>query len=127
MGTNYYLVKPEERCAACGTVLGHDNNTYLHIGKSSGGWHFCFDGRKHKTVEEWRAFIDKWISEGGWIADEYQRDYVSDDDPQKTRPEQFWEMVEAKRKAPGCQAKYSSHWHKTVCVNGVDFNDHSFS
>jgi hypothetical protein len=36
-------------------------------------------------------------------------------------------MVEAKRASPSCQAKYSNNFHKTTCVQGVDFSDHDFS
>ncbi len=126
MGTNYYLVKPEKRCEACGHVFGHDHSTYVHIGKSSVGWHFGFDSREHKTVEAWRDFINKWVSEGGWVCDEYHRNADSED-TWRVPLEQFWQMVEAKRSSPECQAKYSTNWHKTICQNGVDFSDHDFS
>ena len=112
MGINYYLIKPEKVCPTCHRTEGHDNQTYVHIDKSSGGWHFCFDGREHKTVEAWRAFIAKWVAEGGWIADEYHRDAASEE-TWKVQPEWFWSMVEAKRPSPECIVKFSNHWQKT--------------
>lgn len=119
MGTNYYLVKAEKRCEHCGSVSNGPEK--IHIGKSSVGWHFGFESTIYKTLDEWKAGIDKWIAEGGWIADEY-------DDEQKVTPEQFWEMVRAKRNAPECQGRYTSFAGGTsACFDGVDFSPWSFS
>ena len=75
MGTNYYY------CPCCG-----QSKQRIHIGKSSCGWRFNFDGADLKTMD-----IDK-IKEKlkyGNIENEYG-DEVSFDE--------FWEMVENKQK-----------------------------
>ena len=77
MGTNYYL--NTDYCPCCG-----QSKQRIHIGKSSCGWRFNFDGADLKTMD-----IDK-IKEKlkyGNIENEYG-DEVSFDE--------FWEMVENK-------------------------------
>ena len=50
MGTNYYLRIP--RCSCC----GHQDDG-LHIGKSSCGWRFTFNGTLNTNIEAWRKAI----------------------------------------------------------------------
>jgi len=64
MGTNYYTTDEEfNRCKYCKRPpLGCD---VLHIGKSSGGWTFSFQGHTHPAIRsflEWQNFLkDKVI------------------------------------------------------------------
>lgn len=87
MGTNYYLEEPTgDPCRGCGLP----SLVSLHIGKSSGGWAFLF--RAHEGVRsevDWRARIETAVAAGGRIVDEYDRD---------CSVEEFWKMVEDKRK-----------------------------
>lgn len=117
MGTNYYLQWPARRCDSCGNT---GESPRIHIGKTSVGWHFGFEATKYKTADEWKRAIDECVATGGWISNEYEPDIP-------IQPAEFWAKVEARRTLSNCQAKYSSRWSKTVCVDGVDFSDHEFS
>src|SRR5688500_15513919 len=79
MGTNYYLHRKSNPCGEC----GHDKNApvELHIGKSSMGWVWLWQG--HKDVdglrtaltgpEEWFRFLAQEIEAGAEIRDEYSQ------------------------------------------------------
>jgi hypothetical protein len=82
MGTNYYVVK--NKCECCGR-LDHE----YHIGKSSHGWAFTFQGYIWVKLTSWQAW--KKFLETQEIVDEYG-DVVPYDE--------FVNMVEA-YKAPG--------------------------
>lgn len=84
MGTNYYINNP---CPHCGATTG-DSPATLHVGKSSAGWVFLFQqipGTADNT-EDWRYLIKKH----GKVTNEYGVDLT---------PEEFWTMVEEKKKA----------------------------
>lgn len=79
MSTNFYI---------CGTrtdVATGQETTYEveHIGKRSGGWTFLFQGRKQKSLAEWKARLDD-LKPGEFIADEYHVTYA---------PQAFWDEV----------------------------------
>jgi len=68
MGTNYYVAK--NLCECCNRY-----DTEYHIGKSSGGWAFTFQGYPAERLtswEAWKAFLKDQI-----IMDEYheRKDY----------------------------------------------------
>jgi len=79
MGTNYYV--DLEVCPTCKRP-----KETVHIGKSSYGWKFHFQGGTEyfNNVKELRKFL-----KGKEIYDEYGR---------KISYEKFWEMVEEKQK-----------------------------
>ncbi len=51
MGTNYYVA--ENTCECCNRY----DETY-HIGKSSFGWTFCFQGYKEYNLISWKSWKD---------------------------------------------------------------------
>jgi len=62
MGTNYYIDK--NRCECC-----HRSDREYHIGKSSYGWSFTFQGYRWNSLtswKEWKAFLQDQT-----IVDEY--------------------------------------------------------
>lgn len=86
MGTNYYLrVQEGEKCDHCGR--GETYKT-MHVGKSSGGWKFCFDSNDGdiNSFEEWKQLIRE-NSEG--LYNEYG-DQIS--------PEHFFVLVDNKQR-----------------------------
>lgn len=82
MSTNYYLVQDPQApaCRSCGS-----NPTQIHIGLSSMGWTFTWQGYRKgdgvasfedlnlTTVAEWTAFLREKCAEGWVILDEYDR------------------------------------------------------
>lgn len=88
MGTNYELRR--NICPTC----SHSRDT-LHIGKSSWGWTFTFQGHEDppiRSAEDWRREMYK----GGEIFDEYGEHI--------TEPA-FWRLVESKKKEKNNHAK----------------------
>jgi hypothetical protein len=120
MGTNYYLTWPDRPCDKCGSVTEHKRP--VHIGKSSAGWHFGFESTQYKNLDEWKQAIGRCITEGGWIATEYNGDEYA-----RLQPNEFWELVKAKRASTHC-ATVSKFFgkHEVVCADGVDFCNYSF-
>lgn len=107
MGTNYYA--RENECKHC--------NRYddIHLGKSSGGWHFTFQynhGKYYKDVNE----MKKWLK-GKKIYNEYD---------EKISNKDFWEMVKAKQKNV-----FISHAveypNNSLLIDGYSFSDCEFS
>lgn len=62
MGTNYYW--EYDRCEKC------NRSERLHIGKSSAGWVFCFQGYLDKGLIDWPSWRDYLSSSEGRIIDE---------------------------------------------------------
>lgn len=65
MGTNYYYHE-KKPCECCGRAYD-----LLHIGKSSGGWHFSLHVIPEKGIndlDDWKKLFEK----GGIITDEYE-------------------------------------------------------
>ena len=67
MGTNYYWIR--DRCPTCG------RGESLHIGKSSVGWQFLFQGYRERDWDDTpviESYTD-WLKllEGGAIQNEY--------------------------------------------------------
>ena len=81
MGTNYYTA--ENYCDHC-----KQYKVDLHIGKSSGGWCFLFQGYKWMSLTSWQAW--KAYLKDKLIMDEYG---------EKMDYESFVDMVE-KHKSP---------------------------
>ena len=116
MGTNYYLLSPED-CPHCASkfIPTHTYDYKIHIGKSSYGWSFSFKGYKnHCDIEditsesEWRKYIKKAIKNG---------QYIINEDDEKIDPEKFWEMVEEKK---------GGHNHTTYCVKELPDDFYKF-
>ena len=95
MGTNYYFHR--NTCEHC-----KRSDEPVHIGKSSGGWTFSFQGFRSeddplgviKSEADWRRVI---AESDGEIFDEYGA---------RVGVTEFWRMVEAKRTAPNNQTTY---------------------
>ncbi len=103
MGTNYYL--NTDYCPCCG-----QSKQRLHIGKSSAGWRFNFDGEDLKTMD-----IDK-IKEKlkyGNIENEYGEQFSYDD---------FFAMVEQKQ-----AEEPRSHDSYTLFVQDYEISNTTFS
>lgn len=89
MGTNYYAHNKKTTCECCGRA---DDMDILHIGKSSIGWTFSFQGfdekyhqPKIKSLKDWKIFLsDPDI----FIQNEYG-DKISNND--------FFEVVNSKQ------------------------------
>jgi hypothetical protein len=52
MGTNYYAYEQPD-CTHCGR-----NEEGRHIGKSSGGWKFCFRSYEYDGLTTYKAWLD---------------------------------------------------------------------
>jgi len=103
MGTNYYI--KTEKCKTC----GHKPEG-VHIGKSSGGWRFCFNlnGKKYyKNIGE----LKEWLKNIK-IENEYG---------EEVEYEYFWSLVEEKQKE---NAEEEVH---TFSIDGYRFLDCEFS
>lgn len=107
MGTNYYTTIVRIGCTHCGQQGPWTDR--LHIGKSSGGWRFCFrvyreEDQQHfgancipsslGSLAEWRGFLASHQ-----VFDEYGKDISQED---------FWGMVEAK--ADGVRHERNGKW-----------------
>jgi hypothetical protein len=76
MGTNYYVAK--NLCECCNR---YDDD--YHIGKSSGGWSFSFQGYKYENLTSWK----QWK--------EFLKDQIIIDEYGETMPyAEFVEMIE---------------------------------
>lgn len=68
MGTNYYVAK--NKCECCNRY-----DEEFHIGKSSGGWAFTFQGYKYDGLVSWKLYKEfLWqaiYTRGKYIVDEY--------------------------------------------------------
>lgn len=69
MGTNYYVAK--DKCNCCGRY-----DKEYHIGKSSYGWAFSFEGYPHNNLTSWadyknflkdKTIVDEYGSEMSYI------------------------------------------------------------
>lgn len=116
MGTNYYLRK--NLCAHCGRY------DQLHIGKSSGGWTFSFQGfrddyddPKILSFADWKREIEKT---GSVIYDEYGK---------AIRKQEFYALVEKKRTETENHTLYSQKHHPDHARNNcwLDDEGNSFS
>ncbi len=115
MGTNYYHV--EKNCEHCG------HRELRHIGKSSMGWTFSFQGYSDSPeIKSYKQWLERLL-QGGTIEDEYG----------ETVPlNEFQLMVEQKRNAKKCHATYcleghSPYYHPTPEQEWLDQDGHSFS
>jgi len=68
MGTNYYYIDKKNHCDVCGR---YDSEAELHIGKSSGGWVFCFRGHKNFGLTSFSAWVSFFRANKGIIKDQY--------------------------------------------------------
>lgn len=103
MGTNFYIHIPiknreklkEEVCEAIDNNRIDDvidklqsihEETFIHLGKRSGGWKFLFNAHNEKYYKCNKKSIDNFItSNNAAIQDEYERSYTLDE---------FWNDVE---------------------------------
>lgn len=110
MGTNYYAIPKatdERKKEICEMVMKGDFESArklmpekIHLGKSSGGWRFCFnhnDWEYYKNIPGLQAFTKTCA-----IIDEYGNS-ISDFE--------FWRLVEAKQKDIDGE-EYYTNWGK---------------
>jgi len=105
MGTNYYVIK--DHCQCCGR-----SDREYHIGKSSHGWAFTFQGYQLNKLDSWK----QWKA---FLLDQHIQDEYGDAVPYET----FCDMVET-YKSPSFHlasgAKNLSH--RDECKRTGDFN-----
>lgn len=82
MGTNYYVIK--NACKCCNRY-----DEEYHIGKSSMGWAFTFQGYPYDQLTSWKLWKE-------FLKDKHIKDEYGDDMPY----EKFVELIET-YKAPG--------------------------
>jgi hypothetical protein len=82
VGTNYYVV--ENACECCNRY-----DEKVHIGKSSWGWAFTFQGYKYDGLTSWQSYKE-------FLKDKDIRDEYGD----KIKYDDFVEYIETK-KSPG--------------------------
>jgi hypothetical protein len=111
MGTNYYVIKNE--CKCCG------RKDYEHIGKSSMGWSFSFQGTDEiRNYDQWLANVKT----ADRIEDEYERPVTL---------EELLDLIEGKREgrnhAEYCMAQYNNmdNWKVDDYNNSFSFGDFS--
>lgn len=112
MGTNYYLFKRPTKEEKEQIIEHIESDQYeeaidlfpeeIHLGKSSGGWEFCFDHNNWRywdsdSITKMKEFISKHT-----IIDEYDREL-----PHK----EFWELVELKKGGLN-HKRYMEQWHE---------------
>lgn len=72
MGTNYYAYR--NTCPHCGR-----SDAPMHLGKSSAGWPFLFQGDRDEDLKDWPTWKAWLMASGAEIRTEYG-DVVSVDD-----------------------------------------------
>lgn len=106
MGTNYYVVKKVNRekimlrlTNVINTLNDYqliqclrnvdfcDEETIVHIGKSSYGWKFCFNHNDEKYYKKNRKSIDEFIKSGTLYNEYYE----------EVDPNEFWKLVDSKQ------------------------------
>jgi hypothetical protein len=129
MGTNYYL--HYNICKCC------SRSDEIHIGKSSGGWTFSFQGYrangtyyteikdkdekelKIESYKDWLSFLERMIAKGSEIRDEYN---------EKISLDKFKELVERKKDEKFNHTKYCMVEHPSSMKDlWLDAEGHSFS
>ena len=105
MGTNYYL--NTDYCPCCG-----QSKQRLHIGKSSAGWRFNFDGADLKTMDINK--IKEKLKHGN-IENEYGEEFSFDE---------FWEIVEDKQKENDARSQNDKY---TEIIDGYEISNTTFS
>jgi hypothetical protein len=103
MGTNYYI-RDYSKSDYCPHCERGDKYKEIHIGKSSGGWKFLFNGEDFKSIKQVERTLAKHFDE---LYDEYDR---------KVDRLEFWEMVERKQ-----SGKLHEH-----CDPNLYFYDHGY-
>jgi hypothetical protein len=113
MGTNYYAIQNK--------VSLH--NRVIHIGKSSAGWKFLFQGYQHygnpdgymyddlniNSVDDWKKFLD---TDEYVILDEYDKQISYDD---------FFKLVEEKQ-----SEENPDNFSDCANINGYRFSYRDF-
>lgn len=119
MGTNYYTVK--NICECCNRY-----DQFLHIGKSSSGWTFTFQGYKDAlsmdysesiTILSYKDWLEYLAESKAFIKDEYGSDVTLED---------FKKLVENKRSAKNNHASYCKI-HYPTSDDWLDEEGNSFS
>jgi len=86
MGTNHYLVYPEQvdvECRCCGHVKTEHKK--LHLGKSSCGWVYSLHIYPHdkdfpiSSLDDMLSKISDVVEKGGWIENEYEEKLTKDE------------------------------------------------
>lgn len=119
MGTNYYAVRRKPTL-----------EEPIHIGKSSGGWLFCFQEQKinwGKYHCEWHTYnqVKAWLKEHTTgenppytILNEYDEELTFDE---------FIKIVDDKQKDPHCLSNPENFNFTTKNIDGYRFTEGDFS
>ena len=101
MGCNYYAIPKATDDLKKKIIDAVNSNDFvlakkmipetIHIGKSSGGWKFCFNHNNWEHFEKSKASLEVFLL-ACEIYDEYDRQVTNDE---------FWEMVKAKEEGKG--------------------------
>lgn len=113
MGTNFDV--RYNICEECGR---YDD---LHLGKSSIGWEFCFQGYEYhdfrqlriRSIKDWKDFIDK---NNGKIFDEYNRECTWDE---------IMTWTEGKKEGKKHESMQYTEYYRDS--EGYSFTDNDFS
>lgn len=106
MGTNYYWHE-KEACPTCKREYEP-----LHIGKSSGGWHFALHVISEIGVNDLEDWLILWQKPGSYIIDEYGQE-ISFNEMKSIITERSWEV-----KSNWTPGKYHSN-HAEPGLNGL--------
>ena len=104
MGTNYYVAK--DKCKCCNRF-----EKEYHIGKSSIGWVFCFQGQWNKLTswKNWKEFLKDQM-----IVNEYGEEIPYDE---------FVLLIENHKKPDGKLKQHNDYCRNNPPV-GFDFDEH---
>jgi hypothetical protein len=111
MGTNYYLHRVENMCDHCGRA---DEDTTIHIGKSSGGWVFLLHvgGDAPRTLMEWvKQIIDPDVEIRNEYGDVIDPTYMLRTILNRIGKERSSDAVERQRPQMGAGAFYDKGLH----------------
>lgn len=99
MSTNYYI----------GTARNPENE---HIGKTAMGWAFSFNGRRRKTVADWRERI----------ANLGAKEAIYNEYGSRVDPDEFWAIVESTRTGKNIRPVERRNWND----EGFSFSNYEF-
>lgn len=134
MSTNYYLYRkiPETTKEKLRSLISEETiydgslqealEDYkpIHIGHSAVGWQFCFDHNDckyyNKSHDSINAFLEKEITEGGKLVDEYGTEITV---------EQLWDKVKQAQDGWNLQSyyQYELEKYRRYCAHPQEFVD----
>ena len=116
MGTNYYLEKKIEPIddPIIKQFCLQQEDIQIHVGKSSYGWKFLFQGSKVTSWGQWQLTIACAITQGWKLVDEYGREHTL---------KGFGEFIECKQEDQHHMSTGEAYW---TDPGGYDFCNTEF-